>query len=573
MPRSPLALLLCAILALPADAGEQRGYSPAQVSHDYAQMVRDEVKASLKEKSDRASLEQAAARLEQLLAWLDTPLTRELGTGSRHLYFRGLDVQRELAIVHLRLGNTDKALDALESMLHYGWLGEAMVGVLGDKAFDAIRSEPRFQVILRTSAVPQRMLKDFGAGSPYRERLTVEERIAGLTQFWSDARQYFVHFDNAPELDWNQTYLDFLPKVMAAETTYDYYRVMMQLAPLLRDGHTNIYPLEQLAERFFARPALATALVEDKVVITGVTSKALTSRLRTGDEIVAIDGVPVRRYAEDEVAPFVSSSTPQDRALRTYSYQLLAGDAAVPVRLTLRDGAGRQREETVARGGTQDLATYEKFAFRMLPGEIAYIALDHFESDEGLQAFTQALPRILRARGLVIDVRRNGGGSTFHGERILQHLTREPIPRAMSFMRGSSIALSEQSRLVLWEPMAQTEQAQHSAAEVFEGPVAVLTSAQTFSAAEDFVLAFKALKRGATIGATTAGSTGQPTGVRLPGGGWGRICFKRDLLPDGGKLVGIGIAPDIAAAPTLQSIRKGTDPVLERAVSYLRTER
>jgi len=561
------------MLALPAGAGEQPGYSPAQASYDYAQTVRNEVSATLEHNPDRTSLEQAAARLEQLLAWLDTPLTRDLGTGSRFLYFRGLDVQRDLAIIQLRLGHTDKALDALESMLHYGWLGEAMTAVLADKAFDAVRAAPRFQAILRTSAIPQRMLKDFGAGSPYRERLTVEERIAGLTQFWSDARQYFVHFDNAPELDWNQAYLEFLPRVMAAESTYDYYRVMMQFAPLLRDGHSNIYPPEQLAERFFARPALATALVEDKVVITGVTGAALTSRLRAGDEIVAIDGVPVRRYAEDNVAPFVSSSTPQDRVLRTYSYQLLMGDAALPVRLTLRDGAGRQREETVARSAAQDLAMHERFAFRMLPGGIAYIALDHFDSDEGVKAFTQALPRILRATGLVIDVRRNGGGSTAHGERILQHLTRQPIPRAMSFLRGSSIVRGEQARAVLWEPVTQTAQAQDSAPDVFAGPVAVLTSAQTFSAAEDFVLAFKALKRGATIGATTAGSTGQPTGVRLPGGGWGRFCFKRDLLPDGGKLVGVGIAPDIAAAPSLRSIRNGTDPVLERAIAHLRTGR
>jgi carboxyl-terminal processing protease len=98
----------------------------------------------------------------------------------------------------------------------------------------------------------------------------------------------------------------------------------------------------------------------------------------------------------------------------------------------------------------------------------------------------------------------------------------------------------------------------------------VLTSEQTFSAAEDFVLAFNALERGTTIGATTAGSTGQPIGIKLPGGGWGRICYKRDLLPDGGKLVGRGLAPDIEAFPTVKSVRAGTDPVLQRALATFR---
>ncbi|KAK0359677.1 hypothetical protein LTR94_030364, partial [Friedmanniomyces endolithicus] len=164
------------------------------------------------------------------------------------------------------------------------------------------------------------------------------------------------------------------------------------------------------------------------------------------------------------------------------------------VRLTLRDSAGRQREESVARG-QQDLNSHEKFGFRMLAGDVAYISLDHFESDEGVKAFTKALPQIMRAKGLIIDVRRNGGGSGVHGERILEHLTRQAIPRAMSFMRGTSIVAGAQSRLVTWEPVARSAPAHSRDGDVYEGPVAVLTSAATFSAAEDFVLAFNALGR------------------------------------------------------------------------------
>ncbi|WP_236422703.1 S41 family peptidase, partial [Escherichia coli] len=88
-----------------------------------------------------------------------------------------------------------------------------------------------------------------------------------------------------------------------------------------------------------------------------------------------------------------------------------SGDAAQPLRLTLRDGAGRLREESVARG-PQDLTSHEQFGFRMLAGDVAYLSLDHFESDEGVKALTKVLPRIMRAKGLVIDVRKNGGGST-----------------------------------------------------------------------------------------------------------------------------------------------------------------
>jgi hypothetical protein len=71
--------------------------------------------------------------------------------------------------------------------------------------------------------------------------------------FWSEARHAFVHFDRVPELDWNRAYRDFLPQVVTAKNTRDYYAVLMRFAALLHDGHTNVYPPEALEDRFYAR--------------------------------------------------------------------------------------------------------------------------------------------------------------------------------------------------------------------------------------------------------------------------------------------------------------------------------
>ncbi|MEO5932912.1 MAG: S41 family peptidase [Duganella sp.] len=156
-------------------------------------------------------------------------------------------------------------------------------------------------------------------------------------------------------------------------------------------------------------------------------SKVMARRVRRGDEIIAIDGEPARRYAEQRVMPFVSSSTPQDRDVRTYGYQLLAGDEKQPVRLRLRGADGAEREELVER--SLPYRAPDAVGFKMLPGQIAYIALDQFENDREVKAFERALPEILKARGLVIDVRRNGGGSTDFGLAVLSYLSREPIKR------------------------------------------------------------------------------------------------------------------------------------------------
>ncbi len=321
--------------------------------------------------------------------------------------------------------------------------------------------------------LPDQLYKAPGFVAPYKPVLTGEEKVAGLSLFWAQARSSFVHFDHVPDLAWDQVYMDYLTKVIAAPTTRDYYRVMMQLAPLLQDGHTNIYPPETLAGELYSRPPLRTVLLEDKVLVERIGNPSLQGRLRVGEEVVAIDGEPALQYGRQHVEPFVSASTPQDRALRTYSYQLLTGAAGKPVTLRVR-------------------------------------------AEDGVE----------RAHG------------------------------------GPAIG---------WTPVGsadETYQAKHEA--VFAGPVAVLTGPQTFSAAEDFTVAFNLMKRGIVVGEATGGSTGQPLFFDLPGGGKARICVKRDVYPDGSAFVGKGVMPDVEVRRTVASLRAGTDPVLDRAIAELR---
>ncbi len=163
-------------------------------------------------------------------------------------------------------------------------------------------------------------------------------------------------------------------------------------------------------------------------------------------------------------------------------------------------------------------------------------------------------------------MRGNGGGSSNYGHDILSRLGRAPVPTE----RSSVVAIDPVDRarggpVVAWR--ATTGSARpftREHAKVYEGPVAVLIGPRTFSAAEDFVLAFAAMKRGLLVGDATAGSTGQPLFFKLPGGGSARICVKRDTDPNGGEFVGKGVAPDVEVAPIVADVRRDRDPVLER---------
>ncbi|HLN60578.1 MAG TPA: S41 family peptidase, partial [Symbiobacteriaceae bacterium] len=103
----------------------------------------------------------------------------------------------------------------------------------------------------------------------------------------------------------------------------------------------------------------------------------------------------------------------------------------------------------------------------------------------------------------------------------------------------------------------------------YSGPVAVLTSFVTYSAAENFCAVFRNSRRGPLVGDPTGGSTGQPAIFPLPGGGFGAVCAKQTTFMDGTPLVGVGIVPDIPVAPTIKALAEGRDLVLERALEAL----
>ena len=359
---------------------------------------------------------------------------------------------------------------------------------------------------------------------------------------------------------------------MAAQDTGAYYRELMQFIALLRDGHSNVYPPEEIAKRFNSWPGVRTAKVEGRVIVMEVTDSDLSRQgLRVGDEVVSIDGVGVERYAQERVVPYQSSSTDHDREVRVYSYALLAGSAEHPVQLEVRDPDGKQTTLTALRSGYSATGMHPRKAFAMREDGIAVIGAIQFENGAAAALLGEHIAEVVQAKGLILDLRGNGGGSSRFGFALLSWLSDAPLPSMASTYRDSNFldrARVGTSVTVGWRNLA-SEPFRAPRDQVFRGPVALLIDARTFSAAEDTAAVFKLMHRGIVVGSASGGSTGQPWLFDLPGGGRARICVKRDSYPDGTTFVGAGVVPDIEVPLTIKDIREGRDAVLERAVHEL----
>jgi C-terminal processing protease CtpA/Prc len=285
-----------------------------------------------------------------------------------------------------------------------------------------------------------------------------------------------------------------------------------------------------------------------------------------------IDGQPVREYAVRNVAPYQSASTPQDMEVRTFEYFLFVGLPDQAVQLTLQNASGQRMTRTVLRKSGPTIRTMvpnvPAFEFRVLRGNIGYVVLNSFEDNSVVTQFMSAFDQIAKTRALILDLRENGGGNSGVGMSILATLLEKPVAVETFQTRDYKPIFRAWGRPIAMLSLPGGE-LPPDAAHHYSNPVIVLTSPRTFSAAEDFLVAFDTSGRGTIMGQPSAGSTGQPLNFKLPGGGAGRVCTWRGTYPNGKQFLGVGVQPQIIVSPKLQDYHAGRDTVLDAAVAEL----
>jgi Tricorn protease C1 domain len=152
----------------------------------------------------------------------------------------------DLACDEALAGHKEKAVDVLTAAQARG--GSVPAEHLAtDPDLASLHGDPRFKQLVDAARSRERLwVREPGQNLPFVPNLGEDAKIAGLSTVWSEARFNFAFFDRQPDLDWNQAYADFLPKVRATASTEEYYRLLMRFMALLKDGHTNVYPPEAI---------------------------------------------------------------------------------------------------------------------------------------------------------------------------------------------------------------------------------------------------------------------------------------------------------------------------------------
>jgi hypothetical protein len=192
-----------------------------------------------------------------------------------------------------------------------------------------------------------------------------------------------------------------------------------------------------------------------------------------------------------------------------------------------------------------DMSGYERLAraanhgvteLKLLPGNVRYMAYDgfHWIGPESAAALDGAMRFLAGGDAVIIDIRRNGGGSPHAVQYLASHFLAAERPLVTFYMNGQP------------SPDKLATLPELPAGRMVGKPLYVLTSPGSASAAEEFAGHVGGYKFGELVGETTAGAGFRNELVAIPGGFVLSVSVGRAVLASTGKdWEAVGIPPTI----------------------------
>ncbi len=373
-------------------------------------------------------------------------------------------------------------------------------------------------------------------------------RLAIVALAWNVLRHFYPYWD-VVRSDWSAALEEALTAAATDRDDETFTATLQRMTAKLEDGHARA----TTPTMNIVRVPLSWTWAEGRLVIDAA-SDAFTPGVNVGDEVTAIDGVPIAEAARASAARISGASEGWIR------YRML-GDLAAPANgdslaLTLLGADGEARVVRPPVGGPDRAVPARPDTISQVRPGIWYVDLTRCR-EEQFQAYVDSLAT---ARGLVYDMRGYPGqmrlsflthlaDSTMTSARWHVPIVRYPDGRDLTFRFSNWSVPTEQPR--------------------FTRRVAFLTNGSAISYAETCLGIVEHYRLGAIVGEPTAGTNGNVNVIALPGGYSISFTGMKVLKHDGSVHHGVGIRPTVPASVTVAGIRAGRDEVLEKGIEVV----
>jgi hypothetical protein len=204
----------------------------------------------------------------------------------------------------------------------------------------------------------------------------------------------------------------------------------------------------------------------------------------------------------------------------------------------------------------KDFRVTNGIKYTALPDSIGYVYVESFANGFSTDNLSLMLMNLKETKGIVLDIRNNGGGMLTAAERLASAFTNEKIHCGyIQHKTGKGHNDFSAPEKLYLEP---------SKGAIWLRPVVVLTNRGVYSAANHFVMMMRELPHVAILGDRTGGGSGMPLNSTLPNG-WNVRFSACPILDAQGLHTEFGIEPDVRVNITSEDWNQGRDTMIESA--------
>lgn len=363
-------------------------------------------------------------------------------------------------------------------------------------------------------------------------------------ELWTTLRDRYCFFGDK-RTDWNAVRRMYRPQALAAESYEAFQEVVRRVLGELYDAHTHLSdppdgaPRWPLYDLYVERRdgAVRVAAVQEQ-------SSAADAGIQIGDTVLAVDDLSIEQVVADRMPRCLTR--PDAEADRYAINAAVAGHTAQPRRLRVRRSDGRIDNIALPlkRRSNVDVES------RRLEGDLGYIRIGSFTNSEAVEAFDTALEELTATRGLIIDVRGNGGGDTAVARPIMGRFIAEPSPYA-HMRRRHGRGLSQH-----W-----VEGVDPRGPFMYTHPVVVLVDHWSGSMAEGFPMGMRAINGARIVGTRMMGLGAAVFSIRLDRTGIG-AQYSAEPIYDVSDQPRWRLAPDVETTPGADILAAGIADLL-----------
>lgn len=200
--------------------------------------------------------------------------------------------------------------------------------------------------------------------------------------------------------------------------------------------------------------------------------------------------------------------------------------------------------------------------YKILEDNIGYIYYGSFSRDVGEGNISQVLSRMSICKGIIFDIRGNGGGSLTNVERLSSRFFNE---RTQVGYIAHKTGKGHEDFSKLYPKYVESSNGIR-----YQKPVVVLTNRGCYSAANDFVNVMKNAPNATIIGDKTGGGSGLPFSSELPNG-WSIRFSASPMYNINKEHIEFGIEPDIKVELLESDKKRDKDTIIEKAREIINT--